>query len=103
MVAEREVPLAEVLALVSTVGSVEAVEAEDRADVDVTVEVAGVEVFDADAPEIALVLPEDTAGLDDAVSRALPVDGAAPAPAPDDEPPVFDETVEVLPLGADWM
>ena len=114
MVDAREVPLSDVfaleevavdvLALVSTVGVVAAVEALDSADVDVT----------AEAPDVTLVLADtraevddagdDTPAVDDAVSSALPVVGAAPDPAPEDDPAVFDVTPdEELPVADDWI
>ena len=88
-----------VLAVVSTVGRVEAVEADDNAEVVVA--------------DTAVVLPESRAELDGAgddalaadegVSNALPVDGAAPEPAPEDEPAVFDATAADVPPEEDWM
>ena len=57
---------------------------EDRADVDE----AGV----------------DMAALEDGVSRAFPELAAAPDPAPDDEPAVFDAIVAgAEPMEVDWM
>ncbi len=34
----------------------------------------------------------ETPVVDEGVSNALPVDGAAPEPAPEDEPALFDDT-----------
>jgi hypothetical protein len=102
-----EVPV-DVLVVVNTVERVDAVEADERADVDATVAVPEV-----DEAVVALVLPgakaevdeagDETPVVDDTVSSALPAEGAAPAPAPDDEPAVFDATVVELPLAVAWI
>jgi len=46
----------------------------------------------------------DALGPEDGVSSALPGDGAAPAPAPEDEPAVFGAAeAEDAPAREDWM
>jgi hypothetical protein len=103
---EREVPLSDVVALdevpvdvlvlESTVELVPAVEAVESAELEFTLEIAGVE----------LVLPEDRAQVEavagetpfvvDGVSREL-LERFEPAPAPDDEPPVLDAVAATVP------
>jgi hypothetical protein len=113
-VVEREVPFKEVFALdetfedvlvlVSTLLEELAVEAVDSAELELTdvravvvlllleasVETADVELVGSDefAPPVG-------------VSSALPDEVVAPAPAPEDEPAVFDATAVVEPLGVD--
>lgn len=106
-VLERDVPLSDVVALddvpvlvlmlESVVGVVPAVEAVDSAEVEFALVVPGVE----------LVLPEDSAEVVDAadetplvvdaVSRELLAPVAA-APAPDEEPAVFDAVAATVPV-----
>ena len=112
--AGREVPLRDVVALdemlleeaaiESTVAVEPAVEAGARAEVR--------PAFDAiNAP---LFMLAETAGVvdtgarpaaEDGVSSAFPGDADRPAPAPEDEPAVFDamDVVEGEPARADWM
>jgi len=98
--------LVEVLVLDKTVAFVLAVEDGDSAEVEVT--------FDAAADVVPVLLLEDRADVDDvadptpvveeAVNIALPVEGVAPEPAPDDEPAVFDAVAsDVLLVEEDWM
>jgi len=112
----REVPLndvvaleemlVEVLVLDKTVAFVLAVEDGDSAEVEVT--------FDDAADVVPVLLLEDRADVDDVAdptpvveegaSMALPVEGATPDPAPEDEPAVFDAVAsEVLLVEDDWM
>ena len=67
-----------------------------------------------DAPVVVLTPPEDSAEVDDAgvarvvleagVSNAFPELDAAPEPAPEDEPAVFDAmVVGAVLIEVDWM
>jgi hypothetical protein len=102
--AEREVPLTEVVALEemllvvlvfeSTVALVLALEDGDSAEVEATLEAADVVLTFAEANAEVDDAGDETPAVEDGVSSALPGDGVAPAPAPDDEPAVFDAIAE---------
>ena len=108
----RDVPPTAVLALeempvvvlVSTFALEPAVEPADSAELVVTVE----------APDAVLRLPAASADVEEAgeetpfvaegVNKALPAEAAPPAPAPEEEPAVFDDEAEDDALVAeDWM
>lgn len=111
----REVPLkdvvaleemlVEVLVLDRTVALVLAVEDGDSAEVELTfAERAEVKPMlfgdSADVDDVA----DPTPAVDEGANIALPVEGATPDPAPDDEPAVFDAVaLEVLLVEEDWM
>ena len=111
---EREVPLREVFALDemlllvllldSTVELAPAVEEGDSAEEELTL----------DRGDKVLMLAVASAEVDDAgdemllaeegVNSEFPEEADAPAPAADDEPPLFDVAVEAeLPVNEDWM
>ena len=100
---DRVVPLVDVLALeemllellvdVRTVALLAAVEADERADRVLTFVFAAVLVVVALVAEVTDTGP-DTPVVADGESRAFPVEGAAPEPAPDEEPAVFDDAAE---------
>ena len=113
----RVVPVREVLALeempvdvdvlVKTLVVEVEVEDAESADVEVTGEIADVAllVFPLARGDIAEVGSETVAEAD-GVSRAFPVEVLAPAPAPDEDPAVFDpppdDDDDPL-VNADWM
>jgi hypothetical protein len=118
---EREVPLKEVfaldeilllvLALDSTVELALAVDDGDSAEFELTLvtpSVLELAEASADVEDVAEDAPEEIAFVE-GVSSALPGEGDAPAPAPDEEPAVFPppfefEVEEELLLDkADWM
>jgi hypothetical protein len=108
--AERVVPLAEVFALeemlleelvfVSTVEFARAVEAGESAEVELTLDRADVVLVLAGASGEVEYAEGETPVLNDGVNSALPGEAAAPEPAPDEEPAVFDVGVveDELPL-----
>jgi hypothetical protein len=114
-VAEREVPLAdvfaleemllEVLVLVNTLVLVVEVDDDDSADVEFAFEADDVvvPVVPAASAEVEEA-GEERPAVAEAVNSALPGDAVTPAPAPEDEPAVFDVAVEdELLLEEDWM
>jgi hypothetical protein len=114
-VAEREVPLTDVfaleemlldvLAVVNTLVLVVAVDDDDSAEVEFTLEADAVVVLvlpgaSAEVEEAA----EETPVVAEAVKSALPGDAVTPVPAPEDEPAVFDTVaVDELLVEEAWM
>jgi hypothetical protein len=79
----------------------------DRVELDATGVTAVVTLLPLDASvdsaEVEMVGSDELTPVA-GVSSELPADGAAPAPAPEDEPAVFDALAAVLePLVVDWM
>ena len=111
-VVEREVPLRdvfaleemllEVLVLVNTLVLVVAVDDDDSAEVEATF-AADVLVLPEASAEVDAA-DEETPAVEEAVKSALPGDAVTPAPAPEDEPAVFDAVaVDELLVEEAWM
>jgi len=103
VVALEETLLA-VLALDRTVAVDAAVEEGDSGEVELTLEVAGVVLVlvavNADVEEAS----DETPVVEEGVRSALPGVAVTPAPAPEEEPAVFDAVAEDEALVAeDWM
>jgi hypothetical protein len=94
--------LLEVLVLVNTLVLVVAVDDDDSAEVEATF-AADVLVLPDDSAEVEEA-GEETPVVEEAVKSALPGDAVAPAPAPEDEPAVFDAVaVDELLVEEAWM
>ena len=101
---ELDEMLLAVLALNSTVVLAPAVEEGDNAEFELTLDTADAVPALAEASAEFDDATDVRAPAEDGVSSALPEDADEPAPAPEDEPAVFDVGVEVeLPAGTDWM
>lgn len=104
----RVVPLRDVLALEETLVEVLALDKTVVVDAAVAVGESGEVLLTLEAALVVLTLPDASAEVDAAeeeipavaegVRRALPGEGVAPAPAPEDEPPVFEATAAEEPL-----
>lgn len=111
---EREVPASDVVALedtllevtagVKTVELEAAVDAGDRAEVEVMGVVADVVAVALELSADVEEAGEETPAVEEGVNSAFPDDGVIPDPAPDDEPAVLAVVSEaVLLVKEDWM
>lgn len=114
---ERVVPLVDVFALDemlvfvllldSTVVLALAVEEDESAELELTLDMPGAALRLEEASADVDDTGAETALVEDGVSSALPGDADAPEPAPEDEPAVLPEVeldvVEEELLNADWM
>jgi hypothetical protein len=93
----------DVLAVVSTVAFEPVVELGESADVDATLDTAGVVTLPGDSAEVDDG-GVDTPTVDEGVKSALPEEGVTPDPAPDEDPAVLDATADdELPVNEDWI
>ena len=110
----RVVPVVEVLALdeilpvvlavESTVVLAPVVEAGDSAALELTLDTAEVVLLFAGASAEVEDAGDESAPEVEGINNELPEEADDAAPAPEDDPAVFDAAgVEVLPDGVDWM
>ena len=86
------------------VGVEAVVEVVESGDVELTLEAAVVVLTLADESADVDAAEEETPAVEDGVRSALPGDAVVPAPAPEDEPAVFDATAaDELLVEEDWM
>jgi hypothetical protein len=94
----------DVLAAVRTFAFEPAVELGESADVEATLETGGVVLTLPGAKAEVVDGEVDTPTVVEGVKSALPGEGVAPDPAPDEEPAVFDVTAaDELLVKEDWI